>query len=105
MSNGASTGEVSVYKPGVNGYYGRKGNSSSSSVRHLPGGKEGARKFFDNVTQGYKKERQLDNNKGVIRTMPDGAIIVYRNTSASDKTATVEFNGGQYKEQKIHFIN
>lgn len=92
------------YRPNKDGHYGRKADSKTNShVRHLPGGKEGAKKFFDNITNGYQSETKYPNGM-TIRKMPDGATITYRPKSSSDGTAAVTINDGSYKYQKIHFI-
>ena len=101
---GKTMGSGIIYKTDENGYYGKKGNSKSNSeVRHLKGGKKAAKKFFKEMTKGYKMSRKIGNG-GTVRTMPDGGSVTYRPTSSSDGSPVVEFHNGSYfKEQKIHF--
>lgn len=92
------------YTVNDDGYYGERGQSSSSRVRNLKGGDNAAKEFFDEKTVGYISERLIEN--GVIREMPDGTYITYRSISNSDGTPAVSFNGGETtKPQKIHFID
>ena len=89
------------------GYFGKKGEggkSTNSRVRNLEGGNEAAKRFFEEKTKGYVKERALPNDKGIARDLPDGTTITYRPTSTSDGTPTVQITGsGSFKPQKIHF--
>lgn len=92
-----------AYKMTPEGYFGSRGYSQSSSIRHLPGGKEEAKKFFDDITAGFIEERWA--GKTLIREMPDGTYITYRVTSSSDGIPAIDIRGGKmYKEQKIHFM-
>jgi hypothetical protein len=92
-------------QPNENGYFGVKGQSSSSSVRNISGGNLAAQDFFDNITNGYISERSITGG-GIVRTMPDGTNITYRPSSSSDGTPAVDINGGStYIQQKIHFVN
>lgn len=102
---GGGSGGGSRYRPNKNGYYGRKGQSATNSrVRNMPGGKHGAKDFFDNISRGFSKETKYPNGT-IVKTMPDGSSITYRPISISDGTPTVTINGGSYKYQHIHFID
>jgi hypothetical protein len=91
-------------QPNENGYFGVKGQSSSSSVRNMPGGNTTAQDFFDNITNGYINEENIAGG-GIVRTMPDGTNITYRPSSSSDGTPAVDINhGSTYIPQKIHFV-
>ena len=100
---GNTKGSKSKYQPNEHGYYGTKGNSSDSSIRHLKGGIEEAKKFFNEMTKGFKSEKNI--GKGLLRTMPDGGTVLYRPVSSSDGTPAVDINKVNFKYQKIHFID
>lgn len=93
------------FKTNENGYFGNAGQSSSSKVRNMTGGNKTAQEFFNDVTQGFKNEKDLGNGKK-LRIMEDGTTVTYRPISHSDQTPAVDINGGStYKQQKIHFID
>ena len=101
---GAKGSQTSKYVPNKYGYFGVKGESSSSKVRNMTGGNKAALEFWNEKTQGYVREIKPD--PGVtIRIMPDGQRFIYRPTSSSDGTPVVEIHGkGYFKPQKIHFV-
>ena len=90
-----------VYSPNEFGYYGTKGNSGDSSIRHMPGGQSAAWDFFSAMTTSIN----LTDN-GYIGYDEYGTIYYYRSTS-KDGTAVVSINGKDSgaKSQKIHFEN
>lgn len=91
---GGGSGASQKYQPNRVGYFGGRGSSGSKYVRHLPGGKAGAKDFFENIIK----------NGAIVRTMKDGTSITYRATSR-DGTSVVDINGGNtFKLQKIHFV-
>ena len=69
----------------------------------MKGGIEEAKKFFNEMTKGFKSEKNI--GKGLLRTMPDGGTVLYRPVSSSDGTPTVDINKGNFKQQIIHFID
>ena len=72
----------------------------------MPGGISGAKKFFDNITEGYISESVLPNNKGIMRKLNDGTTVILRPHSSSDGTPAIDISKGTiYKEQKIHFTD
>ena len=105
-SSGSGRTEVSssgnAYVPNEFGYYGVKGNSADSSIRHMEGGSSVAWDFFN--TMSNASIRVTDN--GYKGEDIYGNIYYYRPTS-SDGTAVVSINGekGNQKNQKIHFLN
>ncbi len=101
--SGKNTAEI---KPNPDtGYFGKKGQSSSSAVRNLSGGETAAKQFFEEKTKGFTQEIKLPEGKGVLRKLPDGSTITYRPISSSDGTPVVDIGtGGVLKPQKIHFI-
>ncbi|WP_432718497.1 hypothetical protein [Pectinatus frisingensis] len=99
------SGNAGNFKPGENGYFGDIGQSGSNKVRNITGGNKAAQEFFDDITQGFKSEKNLGNGKK-LRIMEDGTTVTYRPASHSDGTPAVDINGGStYKQQKIHFID
>ncbi len=103
---GNTKGSKSKYQPNEHGYYGTKGNSSDSSIRHLKGGIEEAKKFFNEMTKGFKSEDRVGKGNWLRRTMPDGGVVTYRPVSSSpDKTPAIDIGKGNFKRQKIHFID
>ncbi len=88
----------------LTGYFGVKGRSGDSSVRHWVGDVKDARRMFDSLTSGYVREVKLDDGT-IIRYMPDGQTITFRPHSSSDGTPTIQIVGrGRNKPQKIHFV-
>ncbi len=83
------------------GYYGRKGKSRSSRVRHMIGDAKTAWRFFESLTKGYVK--QWRDGDAIIREMPDGTYITYRSTSR-DKTPVIDIHGPGDSHWKIHFV-
>ena len=90
-----------VYVPDEYGYYGTRGNSSDSSIRHMLGGKVEAFDFFNSMCVSIQP-----TSNGYIGVDEDGTIYYYRETS-SDGTAVVSINGKNSgaKSQKIHFVS
>ena len=102
---GEGTSNTPKFKAGDNGYFGNIGQSGSNKVRNMTGGNKTAQEFFDDITKGFKSEKDLGNGKK-LRIMEDGTTVTYRPVSHSDGTPTVDINGGStYKQQKIHFID
>lgn len=100
---GGGSGGDGRYKPNKNGMFGRKGQGSGR-VRNMSGGRQGAKKFFENISKGYIKEENIIG-KGIVRTLSDGTSITYR-WASKDGTAVIDINNGiTYLEQKIHFID
>jgi hypothetical protein len=104
--NTSSSSSATRYPANEDGYFGNKGQSSSSKVRNMNGGDKAAQDFFNEKTQGYVSEKLIENIPGgKVRLLPDGTNITYRPSSSSDGTPAVSINGGTtYKPQKIHFI-
>lgn len=102
---GGNSGGGRGYCPNKDGYYGRKGQSKSNCrVRNMPGGSDGAKNFFENISHGFVNETNYPNGT-IRRVLPDSTSITYRNYSSSDGTSVVEIrNGNRMKDQKIHFI-
>ena len=69
-------------------------------MRHLPGDKESAKKFFNKLSKGYISEETISKGKG----MPNGDTLTYRPVSSSDGSPAVEINSKPFGYQKIHFI-
>ena len=90
-----------VYVPDEYGYYGTRGNSSDSSIRHMLGRKVEAFDFFNSMCVSIQP-----TSNGYIGVDEDGTIYYYRETS-SDGTAVVSINGKNSgaKSQKIHFVS
>ena len=99
---GRTKGREIIYRENEHGYFGTRGKSKDSKVRHLSGGKKEAKKFFDDLTKGYKSEETIE--RGIKRKLADGGTVVYRPTSSSDGTPVVSMSGGRFKPQKIHFV-
>ncbi|MBP2644187.1 MAG: shlA 1, partial [Firmicutes bacterium] len=104
-TNTEGSSKATNFKLGENGYFGDIGQSGSNKVRNITGGNKAAQEFFDDITQGFKSEKDLGNGKK-LRIMEDGTTVTYRPVSHSDGTPAIDINGGStYKQQKIHFID
>jgi len=103
---GRGSGGKFKFSPNIHGHYGSVGKRGNSHVRNMPGGVSGAKKFFDNITEGFISEEPIQNNKGIIRTLNDGTSITFRPSSSTDGTPAIDINGGTtLKKQKIHFVD
>jgi hypothetical protein len=108
--NAASLKKSFKFNPN-SGYFGDKGDSPRSSVRHIASKNPliTAKEFYDKASYGGI-EKKLDDGK-FKTVMKDGTTLVFREISNSDGTPAVEIfiqssdkNGG-IKTQKIHFVN
>ena len=103
--------------PYDNGYFGAKGDSSDSKVRHIesPDPQKCAKEFYDKFTYGGIEEpifnKKTGDEIGQKTTLSDGSIISWRNVSSSaDGSPAVDINieyssdSGGIKRQKIHFV-
>ena len=97
--------------PYFDGYFGKKGDSSSSQVRNIasndPLGM--AKSFYDLAAYGGYEE-ELGSGKWKT-TMEDGTVFTMREVSgSSDNSPAVDINvlrstnNGGVKKQKIHFV-
>lgn len=91
------------FTPNEDGYFGIPGQGRGHT-RNMTGGNAAAQDLFDQLST---EATRVENRGSVtIAFMPDGQRIVYRPTSSSDGTPVVEIHGtGQFKPQKIHFID
>jgi len=98
-----------------NGFFGEKGDSKDSSIRHIYSDdpSETAKEFYDDLAYGgvektlYYKDGSV---KGYQTHMADGTIINWRKVSSSDGSPAVDIDvqysneHGDIVTQKIHFV-
>jgi hypothetical protein len=107
--NAASLKESYKFNPNT-GYFGDKGDSPRSSVRHIESEDplKTAKDFYDKASYGGKEEKLEDGKLKTI--MKDGTVLIFREISNSDGTPVVQINiqssnnNGGIKKQKIHFV-
>ena len=98
------------------GYFGKKGKSSTNSrVRNIESSdpKTTAKIFYDKIAFGGK-ESNIYNRSGEIvgkkTKLSDGSVVSWREISSSDGSPAVEINiekstnSAGLKQQKIHFV-
>ncbi len=101
--------------PYKDGYFGSKGSSSDSKVRHIESDnpEETAKEFYDKLAHGGIEipiyDKKTGQEKGRRCCLSDGSVISWRNVSSSDGSPAVDVNiehssdSGGIKQQKIHF--
>jgi hypothetical protein len=103
--------------PFSDGYFGRKGESSTNSrVRNIESADPHAtaKEFYNKATYGGIESDIYNKKTGEVigqkTKLADGSIISWRDVSSSDGTPAVEINieqstsNGGVKQQKIHFV-
>lgn len=115
-SIGQNVSSLKTSYPFKNGYFGEKGQSTSSKVRHIitDNPVETAKEFYAKAAYGGMEKTIYNTKTGAIigqtASLADGSVISWRNVSSSDGSPAVEINikrssdTSGVKQQKIHFI-
>ena len=116
-SIGENVAAVKRYYPFSDGYFGRKGESSTNSrVRNIESADPNAtaKEFYNKIAYGGIESDIYNKKTGEVigqkTKLADGSIISWRDISFSDGTPAVEINieqstsNGGVKQQKIHFV-